>query len=147
MDKKSPKPRVLIVDDERFYSEVLENLLSPQFEIDVAGTGELALAKAQTEPQPDLILLDIMMNGMDGYEVCRRLKQNAQTRDIPVIFLTVKRDIDDEVRGFNLGAVDYITKPMSPPIVRARVRNHIELGRLKKRLIECEKRCGKKNVD
>jgi len=147
MEKKLQKPRVLIVDDERFYSEVLENLLSPQFEIDVAGNGELALAKAQTAPQPDLILLDIVMNGMDGYEVCRRLKQNEQTRDIPVIFLTVKRDIDDEVRGFNLGAVDYITKPMSPPIVRARVRNHIELGRLKQRLIECEKRCGKKNVD
>jgi len=141
--RTASRPRVLIVDDERFYSEVLENLLASEFDTDVAGNAATALERAQGDPQPDLILLDIVMPDMDGYEVCRRLRQDEKTRDIPVIFLTVKRDIDDEVRGFNIGAVDYITKPMSPPIVRARVRTHIELGRLRKRLSECEQRCGK----
>ncbi len=78
-------------------------------------------------------------------DIYRHLKEVAHTRDIPVIFLTVKRDIDDEVRGFNLGAVDYITKPMSPPIVRARVRTHIELGRLRQQLRECLENCPQKN--
>ncbi len=145
MENSTQRPRVLIVDDERFYSEVLENLLRPQFDISVAGNGATALAQARSEPRPDLILLDILMPDMDGYEVCRRLKEDTLTRDIPVIFLTVKRDIDDEVRGFNLGAVDYITKPMSPPIVRARVRTHIELGKLRQQLRECLENCPRKN--
>jgi len=128
------KPRVLIVDDESFYTEVLDNLLRDDYIIDIVDNGTEALRRAAAEPRPDLILLDIMMEDIDGYEVCKRLKANALTTDIPVIFLTVRSDVDDEVHGFNLGAVDYITKPMSPPIVRARVRTHIEIQQLRKRL-------------
>ena len=128
------KPSILIVDDESFYTEVLDNLLREEYDINIVSNGTDALAKAVELPQPDLILLDIMMEDMDGYEVCKHLKQDLATKEIPVIFLTVKSDIDDEVLGFNLGAVDYITKPMSPPIVRARVRTHIEIIQLRKKL-------------
>jgi len=128
------KPKILIVDDENFYTEVLDNLLRDEYEICIVHSGAEALIKAQQTPQPDLVLLDIMMEGMDGYEVCKNLKQDLSTKEIPVIFLTVKSDVDDEVLGFNLGAVDYITKPMSPPIVRARVRTHIEIIQLRKKL-------------
>lgn len=128
------KPLILIVDDESFYTEVLDNLLREDYDILIATSGEQALNLVQQTPQPDLILLDIVMEGMDGYEVCRQLKTNRDTYSIPVIFLTVKSDVDDEVLGFNLGAVDYITKPMSPPIVRARVRTHIEIEQLRKKL-------------
>ena len=89
--------------------------------------GERALKLAAMQPQPDLILLDIMMPVMDGYEVCRRLKADAATRDIPVVFLTAKADVEDEKRGLELGAVDYITKPISPPVVLARVKIHLAL--------------------
>ncbi len=136
------KPRLLIVDDESFYTEVLDNLLNQEYEIDIVHNGEDALNHAASEPVPDLILLDIMMQDLDGYEVCKLLKKNPQTKNIPVIFLTVRSDVDDEVLGFNLGAVDYITKPMSPPIVRARIRTHIEIQQLRKRLekllVECK---------
>ncbi len=128
------KPKILIVDDESFYTEVLDNLLRNEYDIEIVNNGQDALSLAAQEPQPDLILLDIMMENMDGYEVCRRLKHDLSTKNIPVIFLTVKSDVDDEVLGFNLGAVDYITKPMSPPIVRARVRTHIEIVELRKKL-------------
>ncbi|MBF0622602.1 MAG: SpoIIE family protein phosphatase, partial [Magnetococcales bacterium] len=86
-----------------------------------------ALAIAQSEPQPDLILLDIMMPGMDGYEVCRRLKADSKTRDIPVIFVTARTQVEDEIQGLEMGAVDYIHKPFSPPVVLARVRTHLAL--------------------
>ncbi len=136
------KPRLLIVDDESFYTEVLDNLLNQEYEIDIVHNGEDALNHAASDPVPDLILLDIMMQDLDGYEVCKLLKKNPQTKNIPVIFLTVRSDVDDEVLGFNLGAVDYITKPMSPPIVRARIRTHIEIQQLRKRLekllVECK---------
>jgi putative two-component system response regulator len=128
------KPRILIVDDESFYTEVLDNLLSNEYEIEIVHNGTAALSRSEVEPKPDLILLDIMMEDLDGYEVCRALKKNPLTQTIPVIFLTVCSDVDDEVLGFNLGAVDYITKPMSPPIVRARVRTHIEIQQLRKKL-------------
>lgn len=127
-------PRILIVDDESFYTDVLDNLLCDDYDIVIARKGSEALKLATEDPQPDLILLDIVMEDMDGYEVCRNLKLNSDTKNIPVIFLTVKRDVDDEVMGFNLGAVDYITKPMSPPIVRARVRTHINIQQLRKKL-------------
>ena len=128
------KPRILIVDDESFYTEVLDNLLNQEYQIEIVQNGADALSRCELEPRPDLILLDIMMEDLDGYEVCKLLKKNPHTQGIPVIFLTVRSDVDDEVLGFNLGAVDYITKPMSPPIVRARVRTHIEIQQLRKKL-------------
>jgi putative two-component system response regulator len=131
---EASKPRILIVDDESFYTEVLDNLLRGDYYIDIADNGAAALEQALHEPQPDLILLDVMMEDIDGYEVCKELKTRSATRDIPVIFLTVRSDVNDEVQGFNLGAVDYITKPMSPPIVRARVKTHIEIQQLRKNL-------------
>jgi putative two-component system response regulator len=131
---KHTKARILVVDDEPFYTDVLQNLLRDEYHVAIAHNGEDALRYAIEAPQPDLILLDIILPGIDGYEVCRRLKDNLVTVDIPVIFLTVKGDVDDEVRGFNLGAVDYITKPMSPPIVKARARTHIKMGVMMKQL-------------
>jgi putative two-component system response regulator len=128
------KPLVLVVDDEPFYTEVLKNLLRNEYDVVVVDNGEDALKTAKNSPQPDLIMLDIVLPGIDGYEVCRLLKEDISTADIPVIFLTIKGDVDDEVRGFNLGAVDYITKPMSPPIVKARARTHIKVAQLVKQL-------------
>jgi putative two-component system response regulator len=121
------KPRVLIVDDERLNLNVLVDLLKDDYRPIVAKDGLQALQRVTTETLPDLILLDVMMPGMDGYEVCRRLKQSERTRDIPVIFVSAMSDVADETRGFDLGAVDYITKPISPRIVKARVRTHLAL--------------------
>lgn len=118
---------VLIVDDERFHLNVMVDLLSSDYDVLIAKSGERALAMAQ-EHQPHLILLDVLMPDMNGYEVCQALKANPITQPIPVIFLTVKSDVHDETHGFSCGAVDYITKPFSPPIVRARVRNHLTLS-------------------
>jgi putative two-component system response regulator len=128
--------RILIVDDEAIYIDVLVELLQPQYKTVVAKSGAQALKRAAAAPPPDLILLDVLMPDMDGHEVCRRLKENPSTADIPVIFLTVKREVDDELLGFELGAVDYITKPMSPPIVKTRVANHLALSRANRRLAD-----------
>ena len=116
---------VLIVDDTPDNIDVLANILKADYEIKAAINGERAIRIAQTEPKPDIILLDIMMPGIDGYEVCRQLKANPETADIPVIFITARDDEADEKRGLELGAVDYIAKPISPPLVIARVRNHL----------------------
>lgn len=126
---ENEKSRILIVDDEPFYIDVLVNLLNQDYRIFVAKDGVQCLNRAAASVPPDLILLDILMPGMDGYDVCRQLKSNVATRHIPVIFLTIKSDVDDEIRGFKLGAVDYITKPISPPIVSMRVATHLELAR------------------
>ena len=123
----STKPVVLIVDDTPENLTIMNGLLKDAHRTKVANNGERALKLAAAEPKPDLVLLDIMMPGMDGYEVCRRLKADAATRDIPVIFLTAKTQIEDEQQGFDVGCVDYITKPISPPIVLARVRTHLAL--------------------
>jgi putative two-component system response regulator len=128
------KARILIVDDESFYTDVLQNLLRDEYELTIADSGEEALAQATADPQIDLILLDVILPDMNGFDVCRQLKNNPLTAHIPIIFLTVKSNVDDEVRGFNLGAVDYITKPMSPPIVKARARTHIKIVKLVKQL-------------
>jgi putative two-component system response regulator len=128
------KAHILVVDDESFYTEVLQNLLHDDYYVTIARNGEEALRLVNERPLPDLIMLDIMLPGIDGYEVCRQLKNDPVTSSIPVIFLTVKSDVDDEVRGFLLGAVDYITKPMSPPIVKARTATHIKISRLIKQL-------------
>jgi putative two-component system response regulator len=120
------EPSVLIVDDERLNIDVLVDLLKPRYRTLVATNGEQALRRASGQPAPDILLLDVMMPGMDGYEVCRRLKADPATRDIPVIFVTALSEMGDEMKGFALGAVDYITKPISPPIVEARVKAHLE---------------------
>ncbi len=125
--EKPVVPTVLVVDDTPDNLSLMSGLLRDLYRVKVANGGERALKIAQADPPPDLILLDIMMPGMDGYEVCRRLKQDAATRDIPVIFLTALAEVEDERKGLEMGAVDYITKPISPPIVLARVKNHLAL--------------------
>ncbi|MBF0180952.1 MAG: two-component system response regulator [Magnetococcales bacterium] len=126
-DEILSRPMVLVVDDTPDNLLLMSGLLKEWYKIKVANQGEKALKIANGDPPPDLILLDIMMPGMDGYEVCRQLKAKARTRDIPVIFLTAKAEVEDEKRGLDLGAVDYITKPISPPIVLARVKTHLTL--------------------
>jgi putative two-component system response regulator len=121
------RPVILVVDDTPENLTLMTGLLKETYKVKVAINGEKALRIAQADPPPDLVLLDIMMPGMDGYEVCRRLKADGRTRDLPVIFLTALTDVADEQKGLELGAVDYITKPVSPPIVTARVRTHLNL--------------------
>jgi len=121
------RPVVLVVDDTADNLKVMSGLLKDDYRVKIANSGEKALAVAAALPHPDLILLDIMMPEMDGYEVCRRLKADPATREIPVIFLTAKAEVKDEEAGLKLGAVDYITKPISPPIVLARVETHLKL--------------------
>ncbi len=118
--------RVLVVDDEPANIRVVAEALGEGFDVRFATDGEKALQLAATAGI-DLVLLDVVMPGLDGHEVLRRLKSDENTRSIPVIFVTARDEVDDETRGFDLGAVDYITKPVSPPVVRARVRTHIEL--------------------
>jgi len=121
------RPRVLTVDDSAINLCVLRSILSPDYDLLTASSGFAALEIARDADPPDLILLDVMMPEMDGYEVCRILKENPATQSIPVIFLTAMDDLDSEVKGFELGAVDYIVKPFSKPVVQARVRNQVQL--------------------
>src|SRR5215510_8206597 len=118
---------VLIVDDTPTNVAVLSGLMKDSYRTRVATNGEKALAIASDPDKPDLILLDVMMPDMDGFEVCRRLKSNPDTREIPVIFLTAKTDAVDGAKGFDVGAVDYIHKPISPPVVLARVNRQLAL--------------------
>lgn len=122
-------PLILAVDDEATNLQLLRQILQDQYRLLFAKDGARALELAHQE-KPELILLDVMMPGMTGYEVCRALKADAATAAVPVIFVTALSDACDEVIGFEAGAVDYITKPVSPPIVRARVRNHLSLVRI-----------------
>ncbi|TAN47524.1 MAG: EAL domain-containing protein [Methylococcaceae bacterium] len=117
---------ILIVDDVPINVRILAIALHAEYTVKVAGNGFEALEIARQLPQPDLILLDIMMPEMDGFEVCKRLKADTATRHIPVIFVTAKSEETDETMGLNLGAIDYITKPFSIPITQARIRNHIQ---------------------
>ena len=122
------KGKLLIVDDQPANIRVMAEALRDDYELFFATSGERALeivAGGDTE----LVLLDVVMPGLDGFEVCRRMKADEATSRIPVIFVTAREEVGDEARGFDLGAVDYITKPVQPPIVRARVRTHIELKR------------------
>lgn len=121
------KDTLLVVDDTPENLTLMAGILKDEYRVKVATNGEKAISIAGTEPHPDLILLDIMMPTIDGYEICRRLKASPETRDIPVIFLTALSDLKDEKQGLEVGAVDYITKPISPPILMARVRNHLKL--------------------
>ena len=123
------RPRLLLVDDEPTNLQVLRHILQADYRLLFATDGERALQVAR-EQRPDLVLLDIMMPNMDGYAVCCALKADAATASIPVIFITALTDSQDETAGFDVGGVDYITKPVSPPVVRARVRTHLSLVRM-----------------
>ncbi|MHA4868061.1 response regulator [Duganella sp. PWIR1] len=138
------QPQILVVDDEASNLQLLRHILQDHYRLLFAKDGPRALELARTE-QPQLILLDVMMPGMTGYETCKLLKADPRTAAIPVIFVTALSDTEDEVVGFDAGAVDYITKPVSPPIVRARVRNHLSLvgvDELKKTRLEIVQRLG-----
>jgi adenylate cyclase len=128
MGDSGQRATILIVDDTPGNIAVVSGVLKDSYKTKVATNGEKALALAAApDDKPDLILLDIMMPGMDGYEVCTRLKADPATADIPVIFLTAKTEVDDEEKGFSVGGVDYIHKPFTPPLVRARVKTHLAL--------------------
>jgi phosphoserine phosphatase RsbU/P len=130
------KKIVLLVDDAPANIQVVNSILKDAYRTRVATNGAKALELARATPAPDLILLDIVMPEMDGYEVCSRLKAAPETRDIPVIFLTGKTETDDETKGFEVGAVDYIHKPFSPPIVKARVQTHLVLRGIREQLAQ-----------
>jgi putative two-component system response regulator len=119
------KPTILVVDDTPDNLTLVSKLLKRDYRVRVAINGEKALKIALSETPPDLILLDVMMPVMDGYEVCEKLRSNALTAHIPIIFLTAKSEVEDERKGLSLGASDYITKPISPPILEARVKTHL----------------------
>ena len=118
---------VFVVDDSPVNIDMLDDILNKEYNVRVALDGETALKIISKGEMPDLILLDIIMPGMDGYQVCRHLKQNKATRGIPIIFVTSITDFEGEVKGLDLGAVDYITKPFDPAVVKARVRTQMEL--------------------
>lgn len=119
------KPTILVVDDTPDNLTLVSNLLKKDYRVRVAINGEKALKIAFSDAPPDLILLDVMMPGMDGYEVCQKLRNSEATAHIPIIFLTAKSEVEDERKGLSLGASDYITKPISPPILEARVKTHL----------------------
>ena len=127
MHTKTDRQTILVVDDTTDNIDVLSGVLRGEYRVKAALNGEKALKIAGGDDRPDLILLDIMMPGIDGYEVIKRLKDNPATKNIPVIFVTAKAEAVDEQKGFVLGAVDYITKPISPPIVLARVKAQLAL--------------------
>jgi diguanylate cyclase (GGDEF)-like protein len=128
MNNALSRQRILIVDDSMTNIVALSELLKGDYDVRYATGSEQGLEACRTL-QPDLVLLDVVMPGLDGFEVCVRLKRDPETRDIPVVFVTSRSDIADETRGLEAGAIDFITKPFSGPIVKARVRNHLELAR------------------
>ena len=136
---KVKKSTILIIDDSPMNIDILVNTLSPEYHLKAALDGKTALELAVSHPRPDLIVLDIMMPIMDGYEVIKRLKANPRVAHIPVIFVTGKTDASDEEKGLKLGAVDYMTKPISPSIALARIKTHLALynqSRELERLVE-----------
>jgi len=135
MSRPMKRARVLIVDDQRLNVQLLTDILKEHYDIAIVSDGERAIELCERRP-PDLVLLDVQMPGMDGYEVCRRLKENSATREIPVIFVTARDSIEDQIKGLDAGAVDFITKPVHAPIVRARTRTHILLKQHADRLRE-----------
>lgn len=135
-NRKNHQQSILVVDDAADNIQVISDILRQDYTVKAATSGETALKICAAEPQPDLVLLDIMMPGMDGFEVCRRLKANPDTQHITIIFLTAVNSSDNIVKGLELGAVDYITKPVNPPVVQARVRTHCKTVQDQKALRE-----------
>ena len=136
MATQADKPRILIVDDIPENVRMLMELLKNDYATIPATNGETALKKARQDPVPDLILLDIIMPVINGYEVCRQLKENPATAHVPVIFITAVSEAMDEAKAFRLGGVDYVTKPFNPVTVTARVKTHIDLARTMRKLKE-----------
>ena len=134
MIASSEKKLVLVVDDAPVNLQVVSAILKDDFKVRIATSGAKALDLVKTKPHPDLILLDVTMPEMDGYEVCGILKATPEVRDIPVIFLTGKTETEDETKGFEVGAVDYIHKPFSPAVVKARVHTHLVLREAREQL-------------
>jgi phosphoserine phosphatase RsbU/P len=136
MNQSYQKKIVLVVDDAPANIQIVKSILKDIYGMRVATSGAKALELAKATPAPDLILLDVMMAEMDGYEVCTRLKLDPETRDIPVIFLTGQTQVDEETRGFDVGAVDYIHKPFSPAVMKARVQTHLVLRGIREQLAQ-----------
>ena len=126
LDSSHGRPKLLVVDDQPINIQVMHQVFGADYQVFMATHGEQALAICQTNP-PDLVLLDVVMPGMDGFEVCAQLKANAATRNIPVIFVTAHSDAAQETHGLSVGAVDFISKPVNPAVVRARVKTHLTL--------------------
>jgi sigma-B regulation protein RsbU (phosphoserine phosphatase) len=136
MTEVSDKKILLLVDDEPANIQVVNSILKDEYKIRVATNGAKALELVAATPLPDLILLDVVMPEMDGYEVCTRLKTDPETKEIPVVFLTGQTETSDETRGFEVGAVDYIHKPFSPAVVQARVHTHLTLRGVRQQLAQ-----------
>lgn len=134
MAKIEKKPTILVVDDTADILKVVMELLKEEYSLKIADSPKKALNLLETKPLIDLILLDVMMPDIDGFEVCKRIKQNPFYRDIPIIFLTALADETEIIKGFEAGAIDYITKPFMPQVLRARVKTHIGLKTLKDKL-------------
>lgn len=134
MNQTNQKKTVLLVDDAPTNIQVMNSILKDTYRVRIATNGAKALELANATPPPDLILLDVLMPEMDGYEVCARLKKDSRTQDIPVIFLTIQTEIENETKGFEVGAVDYIHKPFSPAVVMARVHTHLVLRGIREQL-------------
>jgi len=143
MVDNAKKSIALIVDDSRVNIDVLNGILQGHYDVKFALNGEKALEIASKEPHPDIILLDVMMPEMNGYEVCTLLKKDEATSHIPVIFVTALNEMEEELTGFKVGGEDYITKPVTPEIVLARVKTHIELKEVKDKLVEYSQRLEK----
>jgi phosphoserine phosphatase RsbU/P len=136
MRQADQKKIVLVVDDAPANIQIVKSILNDLYKIRVATSGAKALELANVKPPPDLILMDVMMPEMNGYEVCKQLKLGPETRDIPVIFLTGQTHVDEETTGFDVGAVDYIHKPFSPAVVKARVQTHLVLRGMSEQLTQ-----------
>jgi phosphoserine phosphatase RsbU/P len=136
MSQVDEKKTVLLVDDAPANIQIVNSILKDIYKIRIATNGAKALELVKVTPPPDLILLDVMMPEMDGYEVCTRLKLDPETRDIPVIFLTGQTEVEDETKGFDVGAVDYIHKPFSSAVVKARVQTHLVLRGIREQLAQ-----------
>ncbi len=134
MSEVDERKTVLVVDDAPANIQIVNSILKDIYKIRIATSGAKALELVKITPPPDLVLLDVMMPEIDGYEVCTRLKLDPETRDIPVIFLTGQTEVEDETKGFDVGAVDYIHKPFSPAVVKARVQTHLVLRGIREQL-------------